>query len=184
MKKRFIEKYSIAIVILIAVVLLTTLASGGVSLSRQRARTERIFTEGENRDGLSVSYDLGRRTESAYNLAGLAKRYLGEEDERVTALLSARETLVSAEGISEKYSANLELTVAADALYSALKDEELSQKDSSLAAEQYQDMLSRNDTISRSGYNAAAARFNGLLKKFPAGLIAAAVGIKPLETFN
>ena len=184
MKKRFIEKRALAAVIFAAAALLSTLASGSVALNRERGKAERIFTDGVESDGMSISHDLDQRAEAAYNLAGVAKRYLGEDAPEIAELLSARSGLVGAVEISEKYDANLELSVAADALYSRLKEEELSEKDSTLAAGQYQDMLSHNDVISRDGYNSAALSFNRRLEGFPAAQIAAIAGIEPLDTFN
>lgn len=183
MKQNFIEKTAPAVIIFIVAALVSTFASGGISLDRERSRTERIFTDGVNADGMSVNYDLTQRTEAAYNLAGVAKRYM-DEDGSVAELLKARETLLKAGSISEKYAANLELSVAADTLYSELKQMQLSDKDKLLAAGQYQDMLSHNDAISRDGYNSCAAEFNRKLEKFPAANIAAVAGIEPLEIFG
>ncbi len=183
MKLRFIEKRIPAIAIFTAVVILTTLASGSVSLSRERSRAERVFTDGVRSDGMSIGYDLDQRAEAAYNLAGIAKRYLDGSD-GINALLAARDALTGAKSVSEKYAANLELSVATDALYSELKEAQLSDKDRTLAAGQYQDMLSHNDAISRDGYNSCALEFNRKLEKFPASRIARIAGIKPLETFD
>ena len=184
MKKRFVERRAPAIAILAAVILLSTLASGAVSLNRERAGTERIFTAGEKSDGMSISYDLVRRAEAAYNLAGIAKRCIGEDATEAEELLAARGALISAVSVSEKYEANLELSVAADALYSRLKREKLSEKDAALAAGQYQDMLSHNDMILRDGYNSAVRQFNRKLEGFPASCVAAIAGIEPLDTFD
>lgn len=171
-------------IITAVLVLLAILAGGYTSLNSLKSKTELVFINGQNNDGLGIENDLGERIDLAYNLVTIAKKHLDEQDQLIINVLLARDALITAKSPAQKYNANMLLTQATTDLYNKLGAINLPEKDESYRKSIYADLSSRNDTISHDGYNAAAQQFNDLLLSFPASIIANLTGIKPVELFR
>ena len=71
------------------------------------------------------------------------------------------------------------LTGAVTDLYEAMGRQSLSDRDESYRQSLYYNILARNDTMSRDGYNTAALEFNQLLDRFPASLLRRFTSVSP-----
>ncbi len=187
------KKLAIAVMVLMIVI---SIPFGGYrSLNKLYKEVNRTFYQGVDGDGLGIENDLNNRIDNSFNLVTIAKKaYYETEDEviknalddAIKNTLSARESLVNSDTISEKYRANLKLTEAVEELYTALGNEtlELTEQDEKYRRSLYSNLTSRNDTISHDGYNDKAAEFNNTLGEFPASLISRVVGINKAELFR
>lgn len=184
MKAKLIENKKIAVIVAILMILFAVLVLGGTKLRADRDDVQELFYEGVNRDSLSIYNDLQARLESSYNLVTIANKYMPANSEEISNLLNARESLISAKSPSDMYNANHALTVAVDTLYSELGNWEMDEEDSRLAAKQFTELSSRNQTISHDWFNTEASNFNSTMGTFPGWLIAAVNGIKPVDLYR
>lgn len=177
-----------AAAIAIAVMVITVFASGAFGLSSLRSKADGVFYNGVSGDGLSIYGDLNTRLECAYNIGIVAQRAGADQSGEYTGMMSAYDSLSAAlerdASREDLASQNQDLDGAVEKLYRALDGYSLSDTDESLVAKQYRTFLSADDTISHDGYNSRATDFNDTLSGFPANLIAAMTGIKPLELFR
>jgi len=155
-----------------AVAILLSIWFGGYrSLHRLYAEVEMVFTAGAEGDGLGIANDLNERVNLAYDLVTVAKRNLNATDETIVAVLSARDALIGAKTIPDKYKANVKLSEATAALYELLGTKPLSEADARYRKNIYNNLTSRNDTISHDPYNAEALSYNQALNAFPANIL-------------
>lgn len=173
-----------ALLLMIVMICMGVLIGSRRSLEKLRDETDKVFFSGVFNDGYSIQSDLDKIIADSYNLYTVAKNYIGEADPLITGLLSARDELAKAVTPSEKFKANEKLLEAVTALYFKNKEASgLTESHSSLAAQFYTEILSRNSTIKNDGYNDAARKYNGVLESFPVLYIAPLTGIKPAELF-
>ncbi len=134
---------------------------------------------------MGIATDLRERQIQAYNMVTLALKYVSSADETVKAVLSARSDLMSAEGISQMYSANRVLTDTTTALDAKLRNMELEESDAQNLSRTSAELVSRNSTIGHDSYNRTAQKFNSkILGGFPSKFISSLFGIKELELFR
>jgi len=184
MKVKLKENKKIALIVAAVMILFSVLVLGGTKLRADRDEVQELFYEGVNRDSLGIYNDLQARLESAYNLITIANKYLPANSEEASNLLGARQSLIDAKTPSEMYNANHTLTVAVDTLYSELNNYEMDEEDKRLAAKQFAELSSRNQTISHDLFNAEASHFNSTMGTFPAWLVAAVNGIEPVDLYR
>ena len=82
-----------AAVVTIAAVVLSILLGGRHSLKELASEVDAAFYFGVEKDGYSIASDLEKRGNAAYNLAGIALRYYGEEQPEIQAVEQARDAL-------------------------------------------------------------------------------------------
>ena len=170
---------NVACVIMVIALVLSILIGGHRSLSAEASKVEDIFYNGVDGDGIGVSSDLEYRAALAYALVTVAKRYLPADDADIEAVLDACSALENAKNPTEKLEANRRLQSACEALYKRLDKVDLSERDAGYRSNLMTDLNSRNDIISKDGYNQKAGQFNTQLKRFPANIIGRATGIRP-----
>lgn len=156
----------------------------GRSLGGLKKAVDAAFYAGVNGSGFSIQRDLDERVISATNLITVARRYLPESDGALQSFVKARDDLAMAKGIREKHDANVKLSSAAADIVSRVEKEPLSAQDAAYLRSIPVDMQSRNDTISRDGYNDFAARYNETLSRFPANFFSAILSIEKAELFR
>lgn len=178
------QKCRIAMIVMVAAILFSIPLGFRRTMNGFYMELQNEFQNGEFNDGLSIQNDLNERIDLAYNFATVAKRYLDADDPAVTAILAARLALSEAVTPGEMYDANLALTAASSDLYEALEGIELSEKDDAYRRSIYNDMASRNDTISHDPYNRLAYEYNQKLNDFPADLLSDLIGISQAELFQ
>ena len=169
----------LATVIMAIMIALAVILGSGRSLRALRADVEEIFWNGVSGDGIGVASDLSRNRDDAYNLLSVARGYAVD-----SALLSALENAVAdfdaaGSDIEALFDANTALTGAVTDLYEAMGRQSLSDRDESYRQSLYYNILARNDTMSRDGYNTAALEFNQLLDRFPASLLRRFTSVSP-----
>ena len=165
-------------------VILSVAFGAGRGLGKLRTETYNIFFTGVDNDNISIENDMRARIDISYNLASVADKYLdGGGKKAVESLLSARDGLLDAETIPQKYRANLELTMAESDLYEIMKETEMSERDANYRESLHSSLVSRNNTIEYDIriYVSKAEEFNNRLNAFP-GLLARIFGlVKPLD---
>jgi len=182
---KFSENHKLARAVLCLCIAGTILLGGGRDLRQYRETQAKTYYQGtDDSNGKSIYQDLQARCEAGYNLITVAKRYLPADSDEIAALADAVSEVEAADDPKDACAANYRLTIAADRLYAVLTAEKLTDADDKLAAGQFTEMTSRNQTIAHDGYNDTADEFNRLLKKFPTGLIAAVNGIRELELYQ
>lgn len=183
---KLVKKRRLAVIIAVVIVLLSTLFGVHRSLIELSYKVEELFYTGVDKSGIGIDDDLLKRLEYSYNLVSYARKYGGCETE-ADAVLSAREQLSAANSPGAKYSANSELTNTALALYDKLNEGSLSEKDFTYVKSQYNNLLSRNDTIAHEAglYNQKVREFNNdTLGEFPINFLRYPAFIVELETYG
>ena len=170
--------------IMILMILCGTLIGSHNTLSDMRKEALAVFSNGIRGDGIGIQGDLNERESIAYNMVTVARRYMPEDNALIVHVLEARNALLKAASVGEKYAADQQLDKAVKGLYDVLSGMNLSQQDSRYPGSLYTDFRSRGDTISHDPYHAEATAFNRLLAKFPAGILAGLTGVQPLELFQ
>ena len=186
MKKGWLRDRKVAIVITIIIMIGSTGFGVHRSLEDKGDYARWVFYNGSFfGDSGGIQYELDTRAGLASNLLVVAGRYLDSEDEAVQRLKEARETLVTADGIGEKYLANEELSQAADNLAQVLDACNLTDNDRRYQRRIIVDMESSNEIIGHDEYNQLASAYNReVLGVFPANILKEIVGVDELETFN
>jgi LemA protein len=173
-----------AAIVMALLIVSGSLLGAGKSLRGLKNAADAAFYSGVGSSGFSIQRDLDERVISATNLITVARRYLPESDGALQSFVKARDDLAGANGIREKFDANVKLSAAAADLVSRAEREPLDDRDAAYLRSIPVDMQSRNDTISRDGYNDFAAQYNDTLSRFPANFFAAVLGIGKAELFR
>lgn len=176
---RFSENRPLARVVLAAAVVASLLGGGG-TLRDLRAEVEAQFYAPAE----SVAAELLEMRSNAATLAGIARKYDEADQTLIAQADEAVGMLDEAEAISAKYQASLTLDSAIENLYSNLTGLELGEIDAQDVRYAYKNFTSAELRLSHDGYNERAEKFNQELKGFPAGLLGALCGVKPLELFR
>ena len=156
----------------------------GRSLSKLKTQTDMAFYSGVDGDGFCLQRDLDERVISATNMITVARRYLQEDDAALSGMVNARDVLANAKGVREKYDANVMLSSKSAELVSQLEKQDVTAQDAVYIRSIPVDMQSRNDAMSRDGYNELAAKYNETLQGFPAKYFAATLKIEKAELFR
>ena len=164
-------KRSAAILVMASAIVFSIWLGAYLSFNRMYAKVEMVFTAGAQGDGLGISNDLNERVKLSYDLVTVAKKYLPANDASISLVLAARDSLVNAKGISDKYRANVKLTDATASLYQTMGSAHLSEADARYRTNLYNNLTSRNDTISHDPYNQKALAYNQELQAFPANIL-------------
>lgn len=130
---------------------------------------------------------LNTRVESAYNLVTVASRHLGSGDETLSRVIRERDTLAGKASLTEKATANEQLTLDAAALLQTLSQLDSVKQDSRdqmYVTSYLPQMLAESESLTtQANYNQAAREFNQSLKGSVSGWLARMFGIKPAEQF-
>lgn len=173
--------YAITAVIIIA----SMLTGAERSLNKLREPIRNSFYKGVFIEGESIENDLIRQIEYSANLITLAQRYI-DGDPTLDFLIGARNELIEATSLYEKYTANQKLSEASRLLHDLMLEKDLSERELRYVEALYTDLKERNITISyeASVYNERAREFNRYLSGFP-GIMSKSLGmVFPLEIFE
>lgn len=173
-----------ATVLMTVMIIAAILLGGGRSLRALGRGVEDIFWNGVDGDGIGVASDIGKNRDDGYNLLSVARNYPVAGDV-LDELEDAVEHLDRAgRDIEELYQANAALTRAATTVYEELGRQALSERDETYRQSLYHNILGRNDTMRRDGYNTAAQEFNQKLTRFPANLLRVVTFVNPAPLFR
>lgn len=171
-----LKKRSTAVVITILVIIIATLFGVHRSVGKQADKIEAQFYEGvylkdEGYYQASIAGQLEVRESAALGLVSLASNYDSLSSE-TKSLRNARNELIEAESIEEKYLANEKLQKAYTALYDAFVAEDISAREISGAEDYAYLMDAAQQLIKSSDYNSTVAEFiNSDLRAFPVNIL-------------
>lgn len=174
---KILKKHGFSAAVLVIAVILGTLFGVHRSVGREARRIEAqfydgVYLENEKYTQASISDMLEER---ANNALGALTLVSGKYDALALPsdeLRSARDALLSAESIEEKYLANIRLTKAAQALRDEAGSVSLDGRDGEGLAMYLDNMESAQRVIDGSAYNDAVRGFiNGTLREFPVRLL-------------
>jgi len=160
---KLLRNRKFAVLIAVVVIILATLLGVGRSLNRVARDVEAMFYDGvylkdEGYTQPGIALQLNNRLNSSLGFAVLMEKY-PESSSETEALLSARNALISAKSISDKYSANEALQRAYVSLAVKAESVGLSKQDRD-DMEGYSSTFSGAQTaISNSRYNKEAASY-------------------------
>lgn len=177
---RFSENRPLAFGVLALVIVAALILGGGGALMKQRTALESRFDAPSE----SIGAELREMRTNAAALLGIVNRSTGANADFAAALNTAIESLDRAQNIAEKHAASLQLSTAVENCYqnlTTLSPDDMTAKDARYA---YRNFTSAQLRISHDDYNRLAEDFNQKLQGFPAGLIAALRGVKPISLFR
>lgn len=167
-----LKNRKVAMLICVIVVALSILGGARRSISEAIAETESAFVYGVDGDGKSIYHDLRTRVQLANNLATVAERYLGAEDDLVVTVRTDAKRLEKETSPSRCYALNQALDRSVSDLNAALLNEPLSEADEGYRSGIMTDMTSYAYIISHDGYNELVRELNEeTLAKFPASIL-------------
>ena len=173
------KKSSTVIIIVVAVVFLIIMFLGG-SYNSLVSKSEKVDKELAN-----VDVQLERRADLIPNLVSTVKGYTSHETEIIDKITTARETLLKADTVEEKGTANDQLTSALNALmvvvenYPDLKsNENFIQLSDELAGTENRIATARRD------YNNTVTDYNTTVKRFPTNILASMFGFEKKSYFE
>lgn len=180
--RSFTENRKLGMAVLAVVIILSVLLSGGGKLGAKRGEALDVFKNGDGYG--SVSDDIARRVECAYDLHSTAARYEAIPADTVRKVETLTAKLEKAEPGTEMEQLHKDLSRAVEDLYSAIENASLSASDAEYAKGEYKEFVSRGMTMSRDAYNEAAEKYNKLAGGFPAALVAGLTGNGALPVFE
>ena len=177
---RFSENLLIARIVLVVLIVLSLVFGGGGALMDRRTAAEALFYA----DSESISAELSEMRSNAAVLSSIAAKYTSANQAFISDLNAAVALLDEAKEVSSKHQASLKLDSAVENVYSNLTGLQLADMDAQDARYAYKNFSSAQLRIEHDGYNALADEFNKDLGKFPANLLGALRGVKPLGLFR
>ena len=177
---RFSENLLIARIVLAAVIVLSLVFGGGGALMDRRIAAEAQF----NADSESISAELNEMRSNAVVLCSIAAKYKTANQTFISDLNAAVALLDEAKDVSSRHQASLKLDSAVENVYSNLTGLQLGDMDAQDARYAYKNFTSAQLRIEHDGYNALAEEFNRDLGRFPANLLGALRGVRPLGLFR
>ena len=169
---------------MVLMILLSILLGAWRSGSRLYGEVETLFYNGEAGNGIGVASDLRQRAESAVNMIIVAKRNLDQNDPCILELEAAVTEVHKAKTLQERHEADVEMAGSMTALYEALGEAALSEKDAGYRSSLYADFSSAAMTMSHDPYNAQAVEYNRALSTFPGGLLMKLCGFDDAPVFR
>lgn len=173
----------------IMIVLILLAMPLGVAHSLEDLREEAEWQFYGDQTGFSIYDSLDNRRGAAHNLLTVAARYTDGNPELMPYFneleyqFNASENAYSESREAEAIT-NYQLGQAAEELADALEDVGLSEKDEQYRVQLIAQMRSEQDKIERSGYNAAALKFNDHLYVFPVNFFKHFTDVEVLWTFE
>ena len=160
---------------------------GGASLVRERNALSNVFYDGvESQDTGRYSMDayLDRAAECAQVMAAEAQLYLGNDCAAAADMLETLGGFGDDDTLDMRYSAYTQLQKDSDALYNAMYAAELSDAERVNFKRAYDDFWGSDKYIRKDPYREMASEFNDRLKGFPAGAVAAIMGVEEMSSFG
>lgn len=168
-----------------ALIALSSVFGGVLSVNRLYTRVERAYELGEDGAGsFCIANDLSDNAAAAANLLTVAGRYLDPSDAAVRALSEALADLRASGGIAARRDANLKVTAAVQGLFDALGAKALSAEDERYRQSLRENVLGNNDKMSRDPYNTLASEYNRKVAGFPATVFRVLGGVPTAVLFR
>jgi ABC-type Na+ efflux pump permease subunit len=178
-----------AILITVAVVVLATLFGVHRSAGKAAGQIEALFYNGvyldeEEYREPSIDSQLKKRDTAALGLISIAANY-DEVKNLNSDLKQARNDLLDAVRISDKYMADEKLQKSYEALVAALMQQELTDREKEAAEHYAATMDGARSLIQKSSYNSAVGEFmNETMGSFPVNLLKSLAFVRYPEYFG
>lgn len=174
-----------AVLITLAIVAFSVLFGSNFSLNRLREQAENVYSFGEDGSGQGIESDISDIAQSGENQITVAQRYLDENDALIAAVRSGVDGYSDAYGPDAQFDAEQAMLQAIRALDTRLRAETAVSADDKVHLDRIiADVEAAHTMIGRSTYNEYARQFNEELSSFPANVLGAVAGTKPLEYFE
>lgn len=180
---RLSENRTIACAVLAVVIIATILFGGGGALRQQRGELVSQY----NASSFSISAELLEMRSNAVKVHSLASKYPAADQKQLSALsqaIGALDAACSTGSVNDQYNASLQLSTILEVCYTNASALALSDADAGDLRYAYRNFTSAQLRITHDAYNDLAAGFNAKLARFPANLIGALCGVKPLGLFQ
>lgn len=192
MKEKGTYKGKNAVAALIMTIMIVLSIPLGVNRSFARLREDVEQEYYYDSTGYALWEGVDARRESAKNLITIAEKYVDEYPELQTPInalghrVLEENTYLSLEDetFSNIVKVNSELTQEAYALYEALDQVTLSEKDEKYPGKIMAEMDAEQDKLQRSSYNDLAREYNARLERFPVNFLRYLSNIKPMGVFE
>ena len=166
-----------AALIMAAMMVLALPLGAGASGRRMFNKVEAAFEQ-------NVAGDLMARVGAASALNVVAWRYLSADDPQLQKLAEAASTASDAETLQEAAQADRALEEAFLAVYLALDEDNMSEKDAGYRSGLYAEFLSAAQKIAHDSYNDTARAYNKNLKAFPGRMFFTLLGYDPAPVWE
>ncbi len=171
-----LKKRSTALLIVLVLVLGVSGFKSRITFTYYSKTVESMFYEGV--DGASIAADLESKISTAKNLIFIAEKYQKNGFEEITALNHAIESLMDADSIKAKESANAKLDEAFFALSDKLTAMALSERDENYRISLTYDFRGLNDMIDKSPYHDTVEEYLKQTTGFPASILYRISGVE------
>lgn len=183
---RVLQNRFVAVVIVLAVIVLSTVVGSGVSLYNERDQVRAVYLYGDDGSGKGLAGYIRDMIDQSRNMVTLAANYADDVADlsgEVSRCVDELEQSAEASGAQRK---------AIDALYAATTalDNNLFRQQLSELEKTMLDKLTANIDSSyhiigreRETYNRAVDEYNRKLEAFPANILGGFAGVRPLEQF-
>ena len=189
MKKSLFYSKKFAYFATAVIIALSVILGGARSLNSERVKAVELFEtgketdrnifqiagdffvnllDGENSDTGGVLQCVRERAETARDIADIAEKHLGADNEDVRMIKDAYNVVGKTKSIDEIYDYNRQISSAADSIHRKLKAAGVS--DTALDSS-FNDLNYKEDRIKSDRYNSKAKKYNNTLNDFPANII-------------
>lgn len=181
-----LRKRSTAVIIAVAVIIIGTLFGVHRSVGSETSKIEAQFYDGvylkeEKYTQPSIQSQLDKRADAALGLLSVGNKYAFAAD-AAELLRSARQELLDADAILEKYAANVKLEKAWKQLYETLAAHT---GDLPASVDSYASTLGgAQGVIDKSDYNQSVTEFRSALGAFPVNILKNLAFVKYPEYFG
>lgn len=133
---------------------------------------------------IGIMQDLETKTETAYSLMSVAKKYISENDQLITDLTKACEEVKESDSPEEACKANAKMDECYGALKGRLDGMNLSEKDANYNYSLLSQYNSSDMIISHSEYNVLAGEVNDILSRFPTNILSKIAFVGKMELYE
>ncbi len=183
---KILQNRAAASLIAAVVIVLGTLLGVRISVGREAHRIEALFYNGltDPYPQPSIASQLEKRVTAARGLIAVADNY-NDLSALTDDMRRAREELIDAKTISEKYAANTALQSAYKKLYAELSKRDLKENELASTSTYAQQLEGAQGVIDKSGYNKIVDQFvHETLEELPVVLLKDLVSVTYPEYFG
>ncbi len=137
-----------------------------------------------NGEIIGIKEDLYDKSETAYSLTSIAKKYMDEDEAVIKDLIDACEEVKKSDSPEEAYEANMKMDGCYGKLKETLDGMKLSQKDKDYNYSLLSQYNSSDLVILHSEYNTLAKEVNDTLSKFPTNILSKIAFVGKMEYYG
>ena len=182
----FLYNRKVAWAVLVLAVLASIVGLGGGSLAVQRSEAVRVFNDGID-DSFAVRFSMDAYLENCAEYARVMteeyRRYINGSNEIAAEIQELALMIGDGDNFDDRHSAYKLLCAKVETLYTDFYVSDISEQDAELFAKAYSNFQGEVSKIGYDEYRALVEKFNRKCEGFPAGAIAALLGIEPLNPF-